>query len=105
MVNVIKNNKKKKNRLKSKVRIILSLIVFGSITASLLYNCAYNVIKIFELKEEEKRLKQEQVTLGTEYDDLEKDIKRLNDKEYIAKYVREKYLYSKEGELILRIDD
>lgn len=83
----------------------MSLIVFGSITASLMYNCAYNIIKIFELKEEENRLKQEQVTLDSEHEDLEKDIKRLNDKDYIAKYVREKYLYSKDGELILRIDD
>ena len=104
-MNAIKNKKKKNKSLKSKIRIFISLIVFGAITASLLYNCAYNVIKIFELKEEEKRLKQEQVTLGTEHEDLEKDIKRLNDKEYIAKYVREKYLYSKEGELILRIDE
>lgn len=102
---IIKNKKKKKKSLKSKIRIFISLIVFGSITASLLYNCAYNVIKIFELKKEEIRLKQEQITLGDERDVLEKDIKRLNDKDYIAKYVREKYLYSKDGELILRIDD
>ena len=101
----IKNKKKKKNSFKSKIRIFISLIVFGSITASLIYNCAYNIIKIFELKEEESRLKQEQVTLDSEHEDLEKDIKKLNDKEYIAKYVREKYLYSKDGELILRIDD
>ena len=91
--------------MRSKIRIFLSLLVFGSITVSLLYNCTYNVIKIFELKEEEKRLMQEQVTLGTEHEVLENDVKRLNDKDYVAKYVREKYLYSKEGELILRIDD
>ena len=91
--------------MKSKVRIFISLVVFGSITASLLYNCAYNVMKIFELKQEELRLKEEQITLDSEHDILEKDIQRLNDKNYIAKYVREKYLYSKDGELILRIDD
>lgn len=104
-MNAIKNKKKKKNTLKSKVRIFISLVVFGSITASLLYNCAYNVMKIFELKQEELRLKEEQITLDSEHDILEKDIQRLNDKNYIAKYVREKYLYSKDGELILRIDD
>ena len=104
-MNAIKNKKKKKNTLKSKVRIFISLVVFGSITASLLYNCAYNVMKIFELKQEELRLKDEQITLDSEHDILEKDIQRLNDKNYIAKYVREKYLYSKDGELILRIDD
>ena len=35
---------------------------------------------------------------------LEGDILRLNDPEYIAKYVREKYFYSKDGEFILRLD-
>lgn len=104
-MSAIKNRKRKRNTLKSKVRILLSLVVFGSITASLMYNCAYNVIKIFELKREEVKLKQEQITLDDEHQVLEKDIKRLNDKEYIAKYVREKYLYSKDGELILRIGD
>ena len=34
-----------------------------------------------------------------------KDIKKLNDPDYITKYVREKYLYSKDGEIILRIDE
>lgn len=65
----------------------------------------YNVFKIIELKQEEIKLKEEQITLDDEHDVLEKDIQRLNDKEYIAKYVREKYLYSKDGELILRIDE
>jgi cell division protein FtsB len=30
---------------------------------------------------------------------------KLEDPDYIAKYVREKYFYSKEGEVILRIED
>ena len=36
---------------------------------------------------------------------LKTDIQRLEDPEYVAKYAREKYLYSKEGELIIRIPD
>ena len=33
------------------------------------------------------------------------DIKKLNDPDYVARYAREKYLYSKNGELIIRIPD
>ena len=36
---------------------------------------------------------------------LKTDIQKLEDPEYVAKYAREKYLYSKEGELIIRIPD
>ena len=32
------------------------------------------------------------------------EIQRLQDEEYIARYAREKYLYSKNGELIIKID-
>ena len=37
-------------------------------------------------------------------EELELDIRKLEDPDYIAKYVREKYFYSKDGELILRMD-
>ena len=36
---------------------------------------------------------------------LNSDIKKLEDPEYVARYAREKYLYSKDGELIIRIPD
>ena len=45
------------------------------------------------------------VVFGTITITLGYNILKLNDPDYIAKYVREKYFYSKEGELILRIDD
>lgn len=57
------------------------------------------------MKLETTRLKEEQVSLEEEHKELEKDIKKLNDPDYITKYVREKYLYSKDGEIILRIDE
>ena len=44
------------------------------------------------------------VALEQEKEVLESDILKLKDPDYIAKYVREKYYYSKDGEVILRID-
>ena len=57
------------------------------------------------MKLETTRLKEQQVSLEEQHKELEKDIKKLNDPDYITKYVREKYLYSKDGEIILRIDE
>ena len=56
------------------------------------------------MKNEKKELENKLVILQEEKEVLEGDILRLNDPEYIAKYVREKYFYSKDGEYILRLD-
>ena len=36
-------------------------------------------------------------------DNLKTEINKLQDEEYVARYAREKYLYSKDGELIIKI--
>ena len=96
--------KKKKKTSKSKIRIFISLIVFGSVTLALGYNCFMNIIKIEGMKQEKIELQEKLISLQEEKEVLETDIMKLEDPDYIAKYVREKYFYSKEGELILRLD-
>ena len=96
--------KKKRKKVKSKVRIFVSLIIFGSITAALGYNCLTNILQINNMKKEKESLEEQLVVLQEEKEVLETDILKLKDPDYIAKYVREKYFYSKDGELILRLD-
>ena len=57
------------------------------------------------MKVEKKQLEEKITLLEKEKDVLESDILKLKDPDYIAKYVREKYLYSKDGEVILRMDE
>ena len=64
-----------------------------------------NVMNIKKLALEKKELNEKIANLQEEKEGLETDIKKLEDADYIAKYVREKYFYSKDGELILRMDD
>ena len=45
------------------------------------------------------------VELQEEGENLKIDIEKLNDKNYLANYAREHYLYSKDGEYILQMDD
>ena len=33
------------------------------------------------------------------------DVEKLEDPDYIARYAREKYMYSKDGEIILRLPE
>lgn len=94
--------KKKKN---VRVRLLLFFLVFGSIIGSLSYSFFSNVSKIIEIKNEKVALKEKLVSLKDEEDKLNSDIKKLRDPEYVARYAREKYMYSKDGELIIRLPD
>ena len=55
--------------------------------------------------ESSKNTKEKLVYLKDEEDKLNSDIKKLKDPEYVARYAREKYMYSKDGELIIRLPD
>ena len=70
-----------------------------------LYNLLSNIIDINKMKIEKRELQDKIVDLEKEKEVLETDILKLKDPDYIAKYVREKYFYSKDGELILKIDE
>ena len=84
---------------------MFAFIVFGAITAILGYNLLSNIIDINKMKIEKRELQDKIVDLEKEKEVLETDILKLKDPDYIAKYVREKYFYSKDGELILKIDE
>ena len=96
---------KKRSNKKAKRRIFLFFIIFGSIIGSLSYSFFSNIDKIMKINEEKKALNNKLSDLKEEEEVLNSDIKRLQDPDYVAKYAREKYLYSKEGELIIRIPD
>ncbi len=103
----MKKSRKRKSKKRvsfCKVRIFCTLIVFGIVTAVLGSNCYSNIKKIREMNDEKKRLEEKVLVLQEEKEILETDILKLKDDEYIAKYVREKYYFSKDGELILKID-
>lgn len=63
------------------------------------------LVKLLKLRMKEQALNVKLSDLKDEEEALNSDIKKLNDPDYVARYAREKYLYSKNGELIIRIPD
>ncbi len=63
------------------------------------------IIEIVDKYKEKKNLEQELITLKEDYKKDENMVNKLKDKEYLARYAREKYFYSKDGELIIRIPE
>ena len=62
-------------------------------------------IEIYDKYQEKNRLEKELVSLKNKEKKLKMDANKLQDPDYIARYAREKYLYSKDGEFILKIPE
>ena len=59
--------------------------------------------KVVFLNQEKIILKQALVEKQSEKYHLESEMTKLEDEEYVARYAREKYLFSKKGEYIIKI--
>ena len=62
-------------------------------------------VEIFDKYKEKKSLDNELVKLEEKEEELKVDANKLQNPDYIARYAREKYLYSKDGEYILQIPE
>ena len=84
------------------------LIIFG--TASVVAITYFFITLLgylysyISLKNEEINLKAEIVSLQDEKANLKIEIQKLNDPEYVARYAKEKFLYSSDGEYVIKID-
>ncbi len=76
------------------------ILIFYSI-----FSLLYNGYTIYELNNEKKNLEKKLVSLQEQAEELKNDIEKLNDEKYLANYAREHYLYSKDGEYIIHIED
>lgn len=90
-------NKKAARRKRIYIFIIFALVSF------LGYKMFSYWPRIFANYQEKKKLEAQYNELLEEEAILTGNINKLKDPKYIARFAREKYLYSKNGELIIRI--
>lgn len=96
---------KKKSKTKKRRRIIFlgftSIIIIFAMT----FTIGKYWVEIFEKYQEKKELEEELTSLKEKEEELKVDANKLQNPDYIARYAREKYLYSKDGEYILKIPE
>lgn len=82
------------------------LVVFGTISVFIifyfLFSAGYYTYKIYTLKVQEKNLNNRLTELEKQEKILSTDMEKLKDPEYLAKYAREAYSYSKDDEIIIQ---
>lgn len=93
----------KKKKTKKKILILSCVfIVVGAVLLENIISTSYQIYQKFKEKEE---FTEELSKLKEEEEELKGTVTKLQDPDYVARYAREKYLYSKDGEIIIRIPD
>lgn len=98
-------SRKKSGKVKRNRRMLL--LGFGSIVIiiTMTFTIGKYWIDIIDKYKEKKVLEQKLIDLQAEEKELKLDANKLQDPDYIARYAREKYLYSKDGEFIIKIPE
>ena len=90
---------------KTKFRVTFLILGFIISNVLLVSSIFSYVSQVYKTKNEINNLKITYNDKLAEEEKLNDEISKLNDPEYLAKYAREKYLYSKKDEIIIKIDD
>lgn len=89
---------------KSKRRLLLISVVTISLISLLLVNLFSVWKQLLDKREEKKFYTMELKKLKEEEEYLKVEAEKLQDPDYVARYAREQYLYSKDGEFNIRIN-
>ncbi len=85
------------------------LLFFGTLSfAMIIYffiTLTTYTLNIIDLNYEKKELQKQLLVLKEDEENLNIELKKLQDPDYIARFARENYLYSKNGEYIIKIQD
>lgn len=100
---------RKKNKAKLSKKSKRRMLVFGSASICLILFLVITIgnvwAQIFQKYYEKKFYEEKLAELKDEEEKLKVDVEKMQDDDYVARYAREKYLYSKDGEFIIQIPD
>lgn len=94
-----KKKKASNNRLMFFGTISLAVIVF------FIYTLFNYIIQVKDLQTEHIRIENELSLLKDEEQNLKNEIEKLKDEDYLARFARENYMYSKDGEYVIKIPE
>ncbi len=97
--------KKRRVSKASKRRLMFFGIISLAIIIYFFISLGTYVLKISNLSSEKRKLENELTEMKESEEDLTNEIERLKDPDYLARYARENYSYSKDGEYIIKLDE
>lgn len=94
----MKKTKKEKKRL-----VFISFCIIG-LLVTLVSTVFNDWQEIMDNNSQIKALNEKYENLLSEEEKLESDVTKLQDSEYVMRYAKEKFMYSEDGDTILRMD-
>lgn len=95
----------RKTTAQVKRRLVLTVPITLAIILATTFTSVLELKKIRSYEKEKKELTLELEKLKEDAESLNLEINRLNSPEYIARYAREKFLYTKDGEKLIIVDE
>ena len=90
---------------KYRLRFAIYILIIIGIAGMLGFSCFNIWTQIYENEKKVAELDEKYNELVDQEYTLSGQVNKLQDPEYVAKYAREKYLYTSKGELIIDIED
>ena len=90
---------------KVKRRLLVQMTCLFILVFALIFTVFSDWTKILENKRKINELNSKYTTLLEEEESLNSEITKLQDPDYVARYAREKYMYSLPDEVIIRIPE
>lgn len=94
---------KRKGLKRARRRLLLLIVLFLGILATVSFNLFKVWLQVIDNNNTIAVLTSKYDSLMEQEKQLKSDVNKLQDPDYVARYAREKYLYTKEGELILKM--
>lgn len=96
---------KRKITKSSKRRLVILMPVVVFLIGYAIFTLVVTVGELYNLHSEEKELKNNLTELKGKAGDLKTEINKLQDADYVARYARENYLYTKDGEYVIKVNE
>ena len=96
-------------KMKANVRKTMRFLFFGVVSivvvVTIMSSLSGVIVDIYGKYKEKDLLNDKLLELKETEAKLTVDVERMNDPEYVGRYLREKFFYSKENEFIIRIPE
>lgn len=93
-----------KKQRQSRFRKLLGF-VYVAISFILIYTLVVRAQRVIEQKKEYNTLVEQRDSLLKEKKALSQEVELLNDDDYVVRYARENYIFSKDGEEVIKLPE
>ena len=80
-------------------------VIYLGLSAVLIYMLVINGQRVYKQVQDTKALQEQKEELVAEKEKLAKEVKLLNDDDYVTRYARDNYIFSKDGEEVVKLPD